>query len=275
MNTKRVLVTGGGGYIGKILINHLLKKGFSVTTLIRNKANIPSNQNSKLTVIIGDLSDRKVLEKAIKDVNIIFHLAAALNIFEHNNLLYRANIIGLKNLLKVCQKSKDPIGFIFTSSVDVLIKKSDYAKSKLRGEEIVKEISKNKNIKYAIARVGNVYNVEDNSGIGPGIIDIIIKNNWKSSIIYHCLGSKIIYPIEMKTLIKKLTDLSSRINNQTVNIFNSPVSIKQIITNAKKKNIIDTIPSKLIFGRSILYLWLTIAKFFKRGDLLVYLSLSK
>jgi len=271
---KKVLITGANGYLGSVLTKTLLAEGYFVNALIR-KRQIKFLKNSRLKIFYGDLDNQKILEQAVKDVEIVFHLAAALNIFEHDKLLYHTNIIGLKNLLGVCQQSKKQTGFIFTSSVDVLTKKSDYAKSKVEGEKIVKEFCRNKNIKYTIVRVGNVDSLDNNSGVSYGVIDIIKKNNWKSSILYHCLGHRKIYPVEIKTLIKKLINLSSNINNQTVNIFRPPITIKQVTITAKKKKVVEAIPSKLILGQTILFFWQIIAKILKRGDLLVYFNLSK
>lgn len=77
---KRILVTGGAGYIGSVLVPKLLESGFYVTVL----DNFMYGQNSlfgccsddKLTVVKGDARDENILKPLIKDVDIILPLAA-------------------------------------------------------------------------------------------------------------------------------------------------------------------------------------------------------
>jgi len=79
MNNK-ILVTGGGGYIGSVLTKALLDEGYTVTVLDK----FIYGQNSLLdccayenfSVIRGDVRDKETLSKAMKDVDFIIHLAA-------------------------------------------------------------------------------------------------------------------------------------------------------------------------------------------------------
>ena len=75
----KILVTGGAGYIGSVLVPELLKKGHEVTVI----DNFMYNQGSlldccydeNLTVIRGDVRDRKLVSKLLKDVDAMFPLA--------------------------------------------------------------------------------------------------------------------------------------------------------------------------------------------------------
>ncbi|EPA05296.1 NAD-dependent epimerase/dehydratase [Candidatus Nitrosarchaeum limnium] len=77
---KKILITGGGGYIGSVLSKYLLNNGYSVTVL----DNFRYNQNSLLnccydenfSVIRGDVRDEHTLAKSIHDQDFIIHLAA-------------------------------------------------------------------------------------------------------------------------------------------------------------------------------------------------------
>lgn len=77
---KKILITGGAGYIGSVLSKYLLDKGYSVTVL----DNFRYNQNSLLnccydenfTVIRGDVRDEHTLASSLNDQDFVIHLAA-------------------------------------------------------------------------------------------------------------------------------------------------------------------------------------------------------
>lgn len=73
-----ILVTGGTGFVGQILIRHLVAMGYQVRTLLR-----PSQDSPKLPVgvpieaVICGLRDERGLRAAFKGVDVVFHLAGA------------------------------------------------------------------------------------------------------------------------------------------------------------------------------------------------------
>ena len=77
---KNILITGGAGYIGSVLCTELVKLGFNVTVLDKlifkkdSLAHLYSNNNFKL--IKGDIRDKSLLKKVIKNKNYIIPLAA-------------------------------------------------------------------------------------------------------------------------------------------------------------------------------------------------------
>ena len=77
---KRVLVTGGGGYLGSILVPELLKSGFEVTVLdlfiYSQDSLLDCVSNKNLKVINGDCRDEQTLKSALKEKDIIIPLAA-------------------------------------------------------------------------------------------------------------------------------------------------------------------------------------------------------
>lgn len=79
---KRVLVTGGGGYVGAQLVPALLKNGYDVTVLdlyIYGKDVLSEFRGPKLNEICGDIRDGKIREKAMEGVDAVIHLACISN----------------------------------------------------------------------------------------------------------------------------------------------------------------------------------------------------
>ena len=77
---KKILVTGGAGYIGSVLVRKLLAKGYYVRVVDSLKWGGESlfdvMQNKNFELISGDIRDEKILEKSIDDVYAVVHYAA-------------------------------------------------------------------------------------------------------------------------------------------------------------------------------------------------------
>lgn len=77
---KKVLITGGAGYLGSVITEHFLNKGYDVTCLdnlqFHQKSLFPFAVNPKFNFIYGDVRDKNLLEKVVSDFDIIFPLAA-------------------------------------------------------------------------------------------------------------------------------------------------------------------------------------------------------
>lgn len=77
MKTKRVLVTGGAGFVGRNLIKHLYKNGYTIYSFERNKK-VQLNSAYVKDIIIGDITNWKVTENCFKKlkIDLCFHLAS-------------------------------------------------------------------------------------------------------------------------------------------------------------------------------------------------------
>jgi UDP-glucose 4-epimerase len=121
----RVLVTGGAGFIGSHLTERLVADGHSVVVLdnfstgrASNLANLSGSSN--FTLIEGSILDTQVLDSLISDTEYVFHLAAAVGVFNIvNNPLASllTNIRGTENILEAAHKTKTPV--FLTSSSEV------------------------------------------------------------------------------------------------------------------------------------------------------------
>lgn len=124
---KKVLVTGGGGFIGSRLVRALLEKGAIVKVLdVRaGRLNGETNQNLEFIGIgsdelSGGMVDKGLVEQAVKDVDVIYHLAINWDALTWKHVLplpdlFDANIRGTLNLLESA-KSHGVRHFLFSSS---------------------------------------------------------------------------------------------------------------------------------------------------------------
>ena len=121
----RVLVTGGAGFIGSHLCERLIKDGHSVTAIDNFSTGRASNlanlkENDDFTLIEGSILNTAILTSLVNEAEYIFHLAAAVGVFNIvNNPLASllTNIRGTENVLEAAFATKTPV--FLTSSSEV------------------------------------------------------------------------------------------------------------------------------------------------------------
>lgn len=119
----RILVTGGAGFIGSHLSERLISDGHTVTVIDNfstGRASNLSNLNSAngFTLVEGSILNTNILNSLIKDADYVFHLAAAVGVFNIvNNPLASllTNIRGTENVLEAAHATKTPV-FLASSS---------------------------------------------------------------------------------------------------------------------------------------------------------------
>lgn len=162
MKKQMVLVTGGNGFIGKHLVDCLKKEGHQVEIFDIKNGN--------------DICDFKQVDKAIKNKDVAFHLAAVADINwarKHPYETMKINIGGTANIVEACRKYKVFLYYVSTCCVygsqkkypideNVLLNPTEiYAHSKFAGEHIILGYAKMYNFKYNITRLATTY--------GPGM----------------------------------------------------------------------------------------------------------
>ena len=151
---KRVFITGGGGYVGSVLSDYLVGKGYDVAVydlfLYGEKV---FKEHEKIKLIKGDIRNHKLFEKKVKGYDVVIHLACISNdpSFEHNPKLGKSiNLDAFEPLVKASINSGIK-RFIYASSSSVYGVKSvsnvseeenlqpltDYSKFKAECEKIL------------------------------------------------------------------------------------------------------------------------------------------
>ena len=124
----KILVTGGGGYLGSVLVPKLLKKKHQVNVLdlfIYGQQVLDANEN--LQIFKGDIRDMQILKKALADCETVIHLACISNdpSFELNPKLGKSiNLDSFEPLVKASVES-GVNRFIYASSSSVYGIKSE------------------------------------------------------------------------------------------------------------------------------------------------------
>lgn len=107
MSRKRILITGGAGFIGSHLAEDFVKNGYSVKILddfssgnVNNVLGLFNYRNFKM--IRGNITDKELIRKATLNVDVIFHLAAQIHvdrsIIEPRHT-FEVNTLGTLNVL--------------------------------------------------------------------------------------------------------------------------------------------------------------------------------
>jgi len=112
IENKKVLVTGGAGFIGSNLIEDLLKHNNSVVCLDNfatgHRNNLTSFQNNKLfSLIEGDIRDLDTCKKACKNVEVIFHQAALGSVPRSINDPINTNSVNIDGFLNMLVAARD------------------------------------------------------------------------------------------------------------------------------------------------------------------------
>ena len=158
---KLYLVTGGGGFLGKSLVKHILSVGARVRVIGRDEGTLISLKESypKIEIFPGDISDAFEVKQAMKDVNGVFHLAASKHVglaekFVRENI--KSNVIGSLNIYE--HSLQQDLDFVLATSTDKAAQVAGvYGATKLVMEKLSAQYhSLNPSCKYRIVRYGNV-----------------------------------------------------------------------------------------------------------------------
>lgn len=120
----RILVTGGGGFLGTYIITELLKNPTYIVTNF-SRHSYSHLEDIGVPTIKGDLKKKEDVERALdQGFDAIFHVAALAGVWGKYEDYYGINYLGTKNLIEAA-KAKGVSRFVYTSTPSVVFNKDD------------------------------------------------------------------------------------------------------------------------------------------------------
>ncbi len=163
-----ILLTGATGFLGAELLARL--KGRRFRCLTRSPEAVARLKKYGCEVVLGDITEKVSVGKAAREVGVVIHAAALIKADSISD--YRSvNVEGTRNLVEAAKKAKVR-NFIFLSSIVAAYERTtDYGKSKLEAEEVVK----NSGLPFTILRISVMYGKNDTKTLGS-LVRIIKKS---------------------------------------------------------------------------------------------------
>lgn len=118
----KALVTGGGGFLGRYIVEKLMARGDSVRVFGRSA--YPDLAGMGAETIQGDLRDQAAVIKACGKVDVVFHVAALPAIWGKWRDFYGINVVGTNNIVTGCKVHGVP-RLVYTSTPSVVFDQSD------------------------------------------------------------------------------------------------------------------------------------------------------
>ncbi|MGB9779166.1 MAG: SDR family NAD(P)-dependent oxidoreductase [Candidatus Bathyarchaeales archaeon] len=192
----KVLVTGGAGFIGSHLVDRLVREGFEVavfdnfsTGSLENVKYLSASEG--FSFVRGDVADKRRVDESLKDVDVVFHLAAVTSVpFSVKNPVetFRVNVEGTRNLLEACLNTRVE-RFVYVSSCAVYGEAeylpidekhptkpaSPYAESKFEAERLCAAFHELYGLKIVTFRLFNVYGPRMRRSRYSGVITRFIE----------------------------------------------------------------------------------------------------
>ncbi|MDO9555204.1 MAG: NAD-dependent epimerase/dehydratase family protein [Atribacterota bacterium] len=199
---KKVLVTGGAGFIGSHIVDLLIKNNYKVVIVDDLSSGREENVNKNARFYKLNITDQMGLTEVFKQEkpDYVCHEAAQISVsFSVRDPLFDAqtNILGSLNLLQCCLMNQQVKGIVFASSGGTIYgepehfpitedypfrPQSPYGISKVAVEHYLDFYQKNYHLDYVSLRYGNVYGPRQDPYGEAGVIAIFIEKMLKGEI---------------------------------------------------------------------------------------------
>jgi UDP-glucuronate decarboxylase len=276
MNQKRILVTGGAGFIGSHLCKKLIEMGHYVICLDNNFTGSIKNINELIIESNNGKSNfefirHDITQPILLEVDEIYHLAcpASPKAYQYNSIkTIKTNILGTLNSLGIAKRTKAKILLTSTSEIygDPLISpqneeywgnvnpigiRSCYDEGKRVAETLMIEYKRNHNVDIRIARIFNTYGPNMNKEDGRVVSNFINQILDNKDFTIYGDGSQtrsFCYVDDMVEGLIKLMDCEKYIgpvnlgNPHEITIKNLANKIKSLIIESSSKIIYKDLP---------------------------------
>lgn len=173
MNSPRVLVTGGAGFIGSFVGERYAREGFAVRVLDDLSTGERANCDPAWELCVGDVRDAGAVGDAVADCDVVVHLAAFTSVpesFHRFQECTQTNVLGTFQVLEACDRHGTG-KLVFGSSCAVYAELPDapkretdrpepispYAVSKLEGEHLLEGFAATRGLACVALRFFNVF----------------------------------------------------------------------------------------------------------------------
>jgi len=265
--TNKILITGGCGFIGSHLTEHLVQRGYEVTVFDRYNSNNDwgwlenSIFNKDFNVILGDIRDYDSVKNAVKGNNVVLHLAALIGIpYSYiSPLAYlKTNVEGTYNVLQ-SSKELEISKTVITSTSEVygsaiyspinedhpLQPQSPYSASKIGADNLALSYYNSFDLPVTIIRPFNTYGPRQSArAIIPAIFSQLISS--KDISLGNLSTVRDFTFVEDLCMAYEILLKNNIFNGEVVNVgSNQGISISQLIekifeiTNLKKKIVVS------------------------------------
>jgi len=256
---KKILVTGGGGYIGSVLVGNLLNKNHQVRVLDRfmfgGDSLLSYVGNKNLDIQYGDIRDLATVKKALESIDQVIHLAAFVGepaCKENPKVTNQINFEATKQLVKY-SRERGIQRFIFSSTCSNYgISKGDeeadenyplnplslYAKTKISSEQYILS-QKDNNFHPTVLRLATIFGLSPRMRFNllvnemaretatDGKIEIRNENAWRPFLHTQDASNATIRVLEAKEPL---------ISGEIFNLVSENVQKKQLIEMARKES---------------------------------------
>jgi nucleoside-diphosphate-sugar epimerase len=176
----RVLITGAGGFLGKVLVEALLSRGYAVRALFHRA--VPRHGDVRCEVVTGDVRDRAAMKAATTACQAVVHLAGKVHALDEvvtdEQEYHSINVEGTRHLLEGAAAA-GVWCFIFASTVKVFGETTDgcvddsqppapvtaYARSKWAAEQLVHDLARSGGFGGVSLRLPMVYGPTDKGNL--------------------------------------------------------------------------------------------------------------
>jgi len=185
---RKVLVTGGTGFVGGHLLDRLLSEGYQARALVRRTSDVTYLKKLSVELVEGDITDSVSVDKAMADCEMVFHCAAYVADWGPREVFIRTDVEGTRN---ICRSglAHGIKRLIHISSVDVMDpykphSQSDetapyparfrdpYTEGKVRSEKLVLQFAAENGLPAVIIRPAWIWGPRDRATL-PRQIDAL------------------------------------------------------------------------------------------------------